>query len=450
MITSIAVIRIQAQVFGTSNYPAIGKQCPFFKFTHVLYSEKKEISLNDVRSQYLVLYFWSSSCSSCIKSFQKLNELNSKFKGKVEFLLIGIYDNRVQKIFERFREKFGLNLPAVFDSTVYKQFGVTGVPHVIWINKKMIVKAITAESDDINEDNVAKFSNNSEFNYTDYSVKAEAEKENAYDYTKPLLINENGGSDTDFLFRSILTKAKLNTYQEIPPFIGVGQTGDIPEINDHWMLIRPNMVQCRFMSVSMLYDLVYGDTIPHNPVVFQGNAKALTTSYGRYWIKPILEVRDSTEFETDEKTAKNFYDYSLVVPPGKATTPYVRAIMQRDLKNYFGFSAEIEDRLMPCWILTCSNEARENCTANGGVTFYDRDASYIEIKNGTIKCLIHSLWNMNQDKPPFIDETGIIKNINLKIDADITDFEELRNALQKKGFYLTKAERRMKVIVIKD
>ena len=60
--------------------------------------------------------------------------------------------------------------------------------------------------------------------------------------------------------------------------------------------------------------------------------------------------------------------------------------------------------------------------------------------------LIHSVsqWEI------FVDKTGIQKNIDLHIDAIMTDFNDVRKALAGKGLFLEKARKKIKTITIYD
>ena len=49
-----------------------------------------------------------------------------------------------------------------------------------------------------------------------------------------------------------------------------------------------------------------------------------------------------------------------------------------------------------------------------------------------------------------MDETGIIENIDIELDAILTDFEALKKELEKHGLLLEQKTKAMKVIVIKD
>jgi hypothetical protein len=54
------------------------------------------------------------------------------------------------------------------------------------------------------------------------------------------------------------------------------------------------------------------------------------------------------------------------------------------------------------------------------------------------------------DQPPFVDETGIIGNIDISMNYLMSDFDEANKALNYNGLYLVRGLKEMKVLVIRD
>ncbi len=145
-----------------------------------------------------------------------------------------------------------------------------------------------------------------------------------YDDTKLLLINNNGGADTSFLFRSVLSKYKGDINANGPRFITT-------LFSDPWVNER-NVMQCTGIGVRALYKLAYGDTLYSGPLnrnsvtgSFDDTTDAkFKRSYGRYWYYPVLEVKDSTIFLSDFTSADNRFNYSLKVPENKASAEFIQ------------------------------------------------------------------------------------------------------------------------------
>src|SRR5439155_11081345 len=80
--------------------------------------------------------------------------------------------------------------------------------------------------------------------------KWQSEKDNSFDIEKRFLVNGNGGDDTGFLFRSILTKWKHG----------------MPIWNLHYFVSRfPNDFFLSAVNLRTLYNIAYGDTIETQP-----------------------------------------------------------------------------------------------------------------------------------------------------------------------------------------
>jgi hypothetical protein len=258
-------------------------------------------------------------------------------------------------------------------------------------------------------------------------------RSNFYDSTKPLLINNNGGNDTSFLYRSILIK---------------WTNGIVARQRNFISSLDGNSKQVVGFPLKSLYNMAYGDTAWSFP-------NYIPTSYGKYWFEPLLEVIDSSEFQTESNSMKNKYNYSLYVPRQKATPRYLQEIMQRDLESYFGYDVKVETRLMPYWkLIVLSEESKIKLRAKGGTpkekSNLQRDG--LTLVNHPMKALVNHLscLDMFVLGPPLVDETGIIGNIDIEIAGILTDFHELKRGLNEIGLDLINGRKEMKVIVIKD
>ncbi len=229
-------------------YPEIGKLSPEFYLSDIKYYSEKNASSEDFRGRWLILDFWSSSCVSCIKSFPKINSLRKQFNNKIEFILIGYNDDHIELLFEKFKKKFELQLPVVYDTNLFKVFEIPSVPHIVWIDNNGIIKAITT-SHELTTDNLQSFLTGDQLNLAvkDNKISMD-EKSKAFYYDKPLLINGNGGNDTKFLFRSLLTPMNIKEM----PFM--------PAENIEAARMK-NMLQVTGMPLSWLYKMAYGDTL---------------------------------------------------------------------------------------------------------------------------------------------------------------------------------------------
>lgn len=180
--------------------------------------------------------------------------------------------------------------------------------------------------------------------------------------------------------------------------------------------------------------------------------------------RTILEVEDSNAFYSSESEnvdkaalqGGQVWCYELIVPASEAGRAL--EIMQEDLKRFFPqYTAKVEKRKMRCLALVRSpkkalSKAPEPIVSKGGMHGIDLSPSGIEIRNGLLTDLV-ALLNADylQELPtPVIDETGYTGRIDLKLETNRSDVASIREALRDYGLDLVEAERKIKVLVVRD
>lgn len=421
-------------------FPEVGKPMPDFTLNDIRYYDKQQANLKDFRGKWLILDFWNRLCKSCISSFPKVNGLRKIFKGKVEFVLVGRNDGRfysgAERIFQRARAEHDLKLPLVYDTNLYENSGLTSVPHIIWIDDKGIVRAVTSGAD-LNAKNLNIFLSGGAPKVSHKpNAKELQEMKRIYDWKAPLLIDGNGGKSSNFLYRSLLTGKNKYVFNAM----GASFFYPLNKKNGHKFSIINS-------GILHLYKLAYGDTIRPNPDI-----TGWPNAYGKWWRTPILEVSDSSEFKQDWNSGKGIYCYELIVPKDKeANTLYRQSIMQGDLLNYFGYHVQVETRLMPYWKVIANKKAKRKLISKGAETAYRGDYIHeVDLVNVPMAELIRTMWSFYQVGPPFVDETGIKQHIDIRLTGTLTNFEAFRQALSVHGLELMKSKKEMKVIVIRD
>jgi thiol-disulfide isomerase/thioredoxin len=136
---------VAQSVTQPKSYPVVGETCPEISLDYLKYGPKVS-SLRDLRGKWVLLDFWAKSCSGCVASFPKLNSIQKELGDKLQIILIGNNDVKnkgIQPMFEKFRVRDGLELPVLYDSTLFKQYGVHGIPHVVIIEPNGVVHEVT-------------------------------------------------------------------------------------------------------------------------------------------------------------------------------------------------------------------------------------------------------------------------------------------------------------------
>ncbi|MCW3107633.1 MAG: alkyl hydroperoxide reductase/Thiol specific antioxidant/Mal allergen, partial [Segetibacter sp.] len=402
-------------VCDANEYPTVGKTCPNFNIKNILFYQRSSININELRGKWIVLDFWHKYCSSCVSSFAETNAMQKEFHNEVQFFLIGRQDekNEIRKIYDRFRKKLELGLAVTFDSSLHKQLDVGACPYIIVIDTAGIVRAITLK---ISSKTIKDFLTGHE-PFLEKAFRQNEDRAFPYDKNIPLLIAGNGGVESTFLYRSLLTPWQSElpemTTESMAGFLSISKTSGFETLG---------------ASITDLYKYAYLG------VYGWGFSD---TQYGRYAKWPILEIKNKSSFESDRASGKSYYSYSVIVPPKKRTIKFLQKIMQNDLANYFGYIGKIENRIMPYWKLVIVDSSKIsflfNRTVDHSKLFVNHTMFYTV--NQPVSYLLARIWANFQDVP-LIDATGIAGNITLVEDAIMTDFDDMRRALKKYGLDL--------------
>jgi len=443
MVTQAVVLQLVflcvCQAFGqgtSQDFPVIGQRCPDFRFRGIKDFGKSEISRDELAGHFVIIDFWNKYCSMCVESFPKTNAIRKQFANELTILLIGEVDkeHRTRPMYEKVRARLNLTIPYCFDSLQFKSFVPRSVPHLVWMDKDGIVKAITT-STELTEENVRLFLAGRPFAFFDRSFSAEQQRKSvSFDYWKPFLSNGNGGEASNFLIRSILVpyNSEAMGYASLPTSLNTLRKLGYP----------PGLVQgCA--SLESLYKFA-----------FTGYDSWYTEDsiYVKIYQKPLIDVKDNRPFQMNPATNQGLYWYSLSVPPERATADFILQAMQSDLNRCFGYQARLETRTMPCWVLTATPEAKLRLKSTSTIKQNDK-AEPVEVKLTDISIgeFISTVFYKHiKGKPPIIDRTGIRYNIDVEFNTDLYDFEAIRYSLSNLGLRLGRDTLSMKVIVISD
>ena len=415
------IINKKVYSYGPKDSLIIGKPMPAIVIKNINYFFSRQVSSTKLKGKWLVLDFWTRGCSSCVERFPIMNELNTKYHEKLQVILIGKPGYDIEKMYEKFRKKEVLSLPISYDSTLFNKFRIRIVPYVIVVDPTGIVRAITIK---LSMKDFETFLKEGEpVLQSALNIDQEKALDKEFDPNKPLFVDNNGGPDTAFLFRSVLgrwIKSMTTMGSDFPP-------------------VSENRMQVTGQSIADFYMMAYGDTLTRIPFRTQN-------SYGKFWPHPEILVSDTSKFNPDFLTGKNVYCYSQSAPKGKMTRADIQDRMRRDLQNYFGFQVDIEEQKRPCWNLELTGDSLLNLGPPREQYVKDENDLY----EGPLETLPASIWYHNQEKELIYDETGLDKKLWLRLDIIMSDISEINKGLKNYGIELRKSEHVVKVIVISD
>ncbi|WP_184549245.1 TlpA family protein disulfide reductase [Mucilaginibacter sp. FT3.2] len=166
----------------------------------VLNNNGQPLKLSDFKDKLLILDFWATSCGACIQAMPRLDSLVAAFVGKLVVLPVTAEPGDRIAAFQhtnaflknkRFRTVVG-------DRVLHRLFPHRMLPHEVWIDGSGKVLGFTEASD-----------------ITGFTLEAALARKGLasrmkedvldYDRSKPLLVKDNGGSDTAYQYRSVIT-----------------------------------------------------------------------------------------------------------------------------------------------------------------------------------------------------------------------------------------------------
>ena len=112
------------------------------RFTAV---DGREVDFARMKGKVVLLEFWSTSCGPCIEELPKIKAAYKKFHEQ-DFEVIGVSYDTDQKRLQRFIKNKEIPWPQYNDGKQFadnklaQEFGVDGIPHLILIDKKGILR----------------------------------------------------------------------------------------------------------------------------------------------------------------------------------------------------------------------------------------------------------------------------------------------------------------------
>lgn len=400
-------LSVQAQNNSPLQKFEVGLPCPEFSLTNVDYFSKNQVNSSDFKGKWLVLDFWTQRCVSCIQGFPKINKWQQEFEGQVQFFLVGNnsmrFNSGIKPLFDRIRKHQGLQLPIAYDSSMFARFNINATPCLVLIDPKGIVRKI-AGSGEFSSEEIQRLIDGT-------ATPKQIEK-----------------PDTHVL----VSTSTLSKWVRSTPLRGTNKL-------DRY--VKNSAYRIWGTSLNRLYQIAYfGETD-------WGFSDSL---YGKAWMGPLLELKDPSLFNTDFYKQIGMYNYEISVGDNKGTKEYIQFALQCDLKKHFGYEVAIERREMPCWNVVITAGALNKLKSKASVSSTKGDASGFVYKKVNINRVLRTLCAHHTQNDPFIDKTGYEGDIDIQVNADLTNFEQFKAELKRNGLELVPGKKEMNVLVIKE
>lgn len=402
-----------------------GDPVPDMVLPDILQYQKTQEKLSAFRGKVVILDLWTTACPGCLKSFPVLETLQQQFKGELVLFPVsfGAQPAYVRTYLEK-RKGAGhpIRLPtavvSTYDHPLLELLGVEGFPQFAWIDREGRLLGVTSAVE-------VTFSNIRKVLAGERPPFASAVRPPVFSRRRPLLVGGNGGADSAFRYRSLLT-----------PYIpGVSVSGFTKSRDSGYTRI--------FMSNAPVADLVK------------------TAVYGG-WGRDVHNKRLLLEAERPERYLMPSYDslyyrrldsfaycYELLLPPAYTYDEAFEA-MRADLSRYLRLTIGWEKRPLRCWVLR-HDASKGTPLTRGGEQVYrsGKEEWWFSVQNRPLQLLLDFIDR--REYPMLVDETGLSGNVDidirLKEGAALKDWQKV---LGPYGLTLMEEVREVEVLVIRD
>ncbi|WEK17919.1 MAG: thioredoxin domain-containing protein [Candidatus Pedobacter colombiensis] len=401
------------------------------EFQNVVNYPKKSFSLKELRGKLVIIDFWATWCTSCIRLMPHMEKLQKQFDGKIQVILVDPWETKANiekqlSILKLYKTPQALSsLPNVIGDTIWRKIFVhSSVPYQVWIDSSGVVIATTTGKNATAE-HVQQVLDGKKVKMV---VKRDI-KSSGYDVKKQGLI-QTGDTSMHPLFYSAMLRKNA----------GYG-SGALVHTDSALHLYK---YTARNLPLKALFTDAYADMKPN--------------------FRMKIDVTDTVSFNypkdanlVDEWNAKNQYSYEIAVPLSLKDS--VRSFMRIDLNRYLsvekGVAGKIELKRMTAYVIRRITDnilkpksLTEEHTKYDTNLFHKYNVPYVEISSW-----LSYLENLKQSIV-FVDETGIALNTTVFVDlpkhTDADDKKGLIEILRKQGLVLSKEERMIPILVIKD
>ena len=367
-------------------------------------------------NKLIILDFFATFCTSCIRELPKLDSLQQLFSNKLQIIIVAHEPLQKLNALKKKNELFGnCKLPLIAgDSILNDLFPHQYLPHEVWLDQNGKVLAITDQYA-ITKNNIQSFLSGSDPRLT---LKSDAFD---FDRRKQLLLDNNGGNGSNLLFQS-----KFTNYL---PGIASSTANDRSDDHRRYAFIN--------FPVISLYQEAFG---------FTSN-------------RFIIESNDPSRFSIPLETTadwklENLFSWEFIGPEDYPKNAMLKMLAQ-DLDRYLNLNGHFEKRKMKCFVIARINSNDSSIKTKGvkaSVRF--NDAGDVEYLDQPFSKVVDALNIAKFSEPGgniFLDETNIPFNIDITLPKAVkNDLQLLKGFLSSLGLQLVEVEREIDMFILSD
>lgn len=428
------------------NFLLKGELCPDIYFQHVKFYKSSAAHLHDFLGKLIIIHNWASWCMPCIDAFPRLDSLQKKFGDSIQVLLNTTEsDEVIDRVFGKLKKirsdyhLVNIRIDSIIMEKLYNLNGNLLGGGDIFIDGHGYV---LGRSEDLSDKNIRALLHGTKTNSFDKS-----DDENRL-YLKSHLMDT---VNSEFKNASISTDAEIiKGHVNYFSMIGKYQIGK----TDHTITFRPasgpdNVAIFKVTNTTIfhLYAQAYGEAL-----TVSRNGHQVPFNAGRNNALMKFNVSDVSMYAPgswDSAKFNNGYCYELKMPGADANT--LLTLMQQDLARFFRLKVRKKNMEVNCFVL--KKMPGQTPITSGDKTMVEFDNYGISIANGSVKKLTDILgkYVCNNERPLIFDESGIKRNIDINIVADLRhDLRAVNASLSKYHLKLVKSKREVAMLIFSD
>lgn len=386
----------------------IGKPFPYNERFTLSHPKSKTMSAEDFKGKYLLLQLFSSQCVLSFKGLPLLDTLQKQNDKNLNILLISLRDNKIETLYKKFKLHYKLELKMSVDSALLSTLRFYFLPTYIWIDPSGIVQAVSGP-DRVTRANVQTFISGQKLSFSDLIRPSTFNEKNDF------LDNGNGGADSNYLFRSVLS----NWNESIPYYI------------PRELKFDANTKKFAALGANLSMLLRYA-----------------------YFGRPFIEYADSLNgsvwphpvFEFNHAANQSLYCYAVSYKT--SPVPKLSELLKTAISQTLGRDVRIEIRGMPYYEISFDSVKQNLIRSDGGKAVHRHSHASLDDSNITIADLINRLEYYNTGDIPFITTGWFPNHFSIKLGRILTDQNDFFEGLRMLGFTITKKYKSMQVIVV--
>ncbi|OPC67398.1 hypothetical protein BAY13_16430 [Elizabethkingia bruuniana] len=377
---------------------------------------QKTINFNVDKNKLILLDFWATWCSACLKKFPEMEELKKKFSDKINIIAVTDQNRAtIEKFFTSTNGQRYKDIVSVVDDKMLTQmFPHTAVPFIVWIKDGKIIN--TTDGGQVNEQTITEVLKNET-----PSLQTVIQ----IDRKRPLMLSENFELEklSSIVGYNLFTKGRIRA---IPFGSGFHRDGDI-------------VYGRQFTNFSLMN-------------IYRGISYELFREFGdKFSDKRLINLTKNPEaIDFNTTTGGNFeklYSIEYIVPKEEAKNLYTR--MLRYVNENSNYIASIEKKTFKCLVLRRTSGI-DKMSSKGGESIGNVLKSPYMLKNVTLDYLLSTLEATNDITTlPVIDETAYQGKVDLKF-SSFQDLKSIQKELSAYDLELVEVEKQLLMLVIKD